>query len=73
MESIINHISAILFLERERERERERGREGGREGEMPVISIYCKVDNFDLFWLAKLLYGRDFISTEAFRPWNQLE
>jgi hypothetical protein len=29
MESIINHISAILFLERERERERER--EGGRE------------------------------------------
>jgi hypothetical protein len=40
---------------------------------MPVISIYCKVDNFDLFWLAKLLYGRDFISTEAFRPWNQLE
>jgi hypothetical protein len=27
----------------------ERGREGGREGEMPVISIYCKVDNFDLF------------------------
>lgn len=65
MESIINHISAILFLERERE--------GGREGEMPVISIYCKVDNFDLFWLAKLLYERDFISTEAFRPWNQLE
>jgi hypothetical protein len=31
MESIINHISAILFLEREREREREGGREGERE------------------------------------------
>jgi hypothetical protein len=43
MESIINHISAILFLERERERERE------REGERSVISVYFKVDNFDLF------------------------
>ncbi len=67
MESIINHISAILFLERERERERE------REGERSVISVYFKVDNFDLFWLSKLLYGRDFIITEAFRLWNQLE